>query len=69
MTDVTVGLWQNLYNGDIGRFTAGLQWEMIGRKLFPGLSAPPLGSPLVAPSTTNNIVMTSVRWYPKYPNF
>jgi hypothetical protein len=69
VTDVTVGLWQNLYNGDVGRFTAGLQWEMIGRKLFPGLSAPPLGSPLISPSTTNNIIMTSIRWYPKYPTY
>jgi hypothetical protein len=24
VTDITVGLWQNLYSGDIGRFTAGL---------------------------------------------
>jgi outer membrane murein-binding lipoprotein Lpp len=69
LTDVTVGAWQNLYNGDVGRFAVGVQWEMIGRKLFPGLSAPPLGSPLISPSTTNNIFMTSIRWYPKYPTF
>jgi hypothetical protein len=69
VTDVTVGLWQNLYNGDVGRFTVGLQWEMIGRKLFPGLSATPVTSPLIAPSATNNIFMTSFRWYPKYPTF
>jgi hypothetical protein len=46
-----------------------LQWEFITRKLFAGLSAPPLTSPLIAPSTTNNIVMTSFRYYPKYPTF
>jgi hypothetical protein len=34
VSDITVGLWQNLYNGDIGRFTAGLQYEYISRKLF-----------------------------------
>jgi hypothetical protein len=69
VTDITVGLWQNLYSGDIGRFTAGLQYEFIGRKLFAGLSAPPLGSPLVAPSTNDNIFFTSLRWYPKYPTY
>jgi outer membrane murein-binding lipoprotein Lpp len=69
LTDVTVGFWQNLYNGDIGRFTFGFQWQMIDRKLFDGLSTPKLTSPLIAPSTTNNIVMTSIRWYPKYPTY
>jgi hypothetical protein len=69
VTDITVGLWQNLYNGDIGRFAWGVQYEYLNRKLFPGLSAPPLGSPLVAPSTNDNIVFTSLRWYPKYPTY
>jgi hypothetical protein len=69
VTDITVGLWQNLYNGDIGRFAAGLQYEFIGRKLFAGLSTPALTSPLVAPSTNDNVVFTSVRWYPKYPTY
>jgi hypothetical protein len=64
LTDVTVGIWHNLYNGDIGRFAVGVQWELIGRKLFDGLSATPPAT--VAPSTTDNIVMTSIRWYPKY---
>ena len=69
VTDITVGLWQNLYSGDIGRFTAGLQYELISRKLFPGLSTPVLGSPLIAPSTNDNTVYTSLRWYPKYSTF
>jgi hypothetical protein len=69
VADIAVGLWQNLYNGDIGRFTAGLQYELISRKLFPGLSTPVLGSPLIAPSTNDNIVYTSLRWYPKYSTF
>jgi hypothetical protein len=68
VTDITVGLWQNLYNGDIGRFTAGLQYEYISRKLFAGLSGP-AGSPLISPSTNNNVFFTSLRWYPKYPTF
>jgi hypothetical protein len=69
VTDITVGLWQNLYNGDIGRFTAGLQYEYINRKLFAGLNATPTPSALIAPSTSNNIFFTSLRWYPKYPTF
>jgi hypothetical protein len=69
VTDITVGLWQNLYNGDIGRFTVGLEWELLSRKLFPGLSTHVLGSPTVAPSTNDNAVFTSIRWYPKYPTF
>jgi hypothetical protein len=69
VADIAVGLWTNLYNGDIGRFAAGLQYELISRKLFPGLSTPVLGSPLIAPSTNDNIVYTSLRWYPKYSTF
>jgi hypothetical protein len=66
LTDVTVGAWQNLYNGDMGRFATGIQWQMIDRKLFNGAA---LGGGLTAPHTTDNIIMTSIRWYPKYPTF
>jgi hypothetical protein len=69
VTDVAVGIWQNLYNGAVGRGALGLQWELINRKLFAGLSAPPLGSPLVAPSANNNMFLTSIRYYPNYPAF
>jgi hypothetical protein len=66
LADVTVGAWQNLYNGDVGRFATGIQWQMIDRKLFNGAA---LGGGLTAPHTTDNIIMTSIRWYPKYPTF
>jgi hypothetical protein len=68
ITDVTVGFWQNMYSGDVGRFALGVQWEMISRKLFDGLNAATLATATgtVAPSTSDNIVMTSIRWYPKY---
>jgi hypothetical protein len=39
---------------------------MIDRKLFNGAA---LGGGLTAPHTTDNIIMTSIRWYPKYPTF
>jgi hypothetical protein len=72
LTDVTVGFWQNMYNGDVGRFTFGLQWQMLGRKLFDGNALVPAANgpgPTVSPSSTDNIIMTSVRWYPKYPTY
>jgi hypothetical protein len=72
LTDITVGFWQNMYNGDVGRFTFGLQWERLGRKLFDGNAIfPPVTGPgpAIAPSTSDNIIMTSIRWYPKYPTY
>jgi type II secretory pathway pseudopilin PulG len=72
LTDITVGFWQNLYNGDVGRFTFGLQWERIGRKLFDGnaIFPPVVGpGPTTAPSSSDNIIMTSIRWFPKYPTY
>lgn len=56
LEDVTVGFWQNLYKGDYGRVAAGAQYEYIRRQAFAGLGG--------APSTDDNIVMTSLRWYP-----
>ncbi len=56
LEDVTVGFWQNLYKGDFGRVAAGAQYEYIRRQAFAGLGG--------APSTDDNIVMTSLRWYP-----
>jgi type II secretory pathway pseudopilin PulG len=72
LTDITAGFWQNLYSGDVGRFTFGLQWQRIGRKLFDGnaIFPPVIGpGPTTAPSTSDNIIMTSIRWYPKYPAY
>jgi hypothetical protein len=72
LTDITVGFWQNLYNGDVGRFTFGAEWQMIGRKLFNGNALLPVVNgpgPTTAPSSSDNIIMTSIRWYPKYPTY
>jgi hypothetical protein len=66
VTDFTVGIWQNLYNGDVGRVATGLQYEYIRRKsfdFFDGLAN--IGSL----STSDNVFYTSLRWYPKYPTF
>jgi len=56
LEEITVGFWQNLYKGDYGRVAAGAEYEYIRRQAFAGLGG--------APSTDDNIVMTSLRWYP-----
>ncbi len=53
LEEVTVGFWQNLYKGDYGRVAAGAQYEYIRREAFAGVGG--------APSTDDNIVMTSLR--------
>jgi hypothetical protein len=56
VAELTVGFWQNLYKGDYGRVAAGLQYEYIKRDVFAGIGG--------APSTADNIVMSSLRYYP-----
>ncbi|WP_454616649.1 FlxA-like family protein [Bradyrhizobium cenepequi] len=56
LSEVTVGFWQNLYKGDYGRIAVGGQYEYLRRQAFEGLGG--------APSTDDNIVMTSLRYYP-----
>jgi hypothetical protein len=56
LQEITAGFWQNVYKGDYGRVTFGAQYEYIKRKSFVGIGGDV--------STDNNIVMTSVRYYP-----
>jgi hypothetical protein len=56
VVDLTGGFWQNVYKGDYGRVTFGAQYAYIKKKSFAGIGG--------APSTDNNVVMTSVRYYP-----
>jgi hypothetical protein len=56
LSDVTVGFWQDAYKGAYGRVAFGAQYEYIKRKAFVGIGGDP--------STDNNVVMTSVRYYP-----
>jgi hypothetical protein len=55
----TVGFWQNIYKGNYGRVAAGLQYEYIVRKSFD--TNPGLGGSV---STNDNVVLTSLRYYP-----
>jgi hypothetical protein len=56
VVDLTGGFWQNVYKGDYGRVTFGAQYAYIKKKSFAGIGG--------SPSTDNNVVMTSVRYYP-----
>lgn len=56
LSEITVGFWQNMYKGDFGRVAIGGQYEYLKREAFQGLGG--------APSTDDNIVMTSLRYYP-----
>jgi hypothetical protein len=51
-----VGTWQDVYKGDYGRFTVGLQGEELWRAAFAGVGG--------KPSTNIGIFMTSLRYYP-----
>ena len=54
--EVTVGFWQNLYKGDYGRVATGFQYQYLRRKSFDGVPGPV--------STSDNVVMSSLRYYP-----
>jgi hypothetical protein len=54
--EATIGFWQNLYKGDYGRVTTGLQYQYLRRKSFDGVPGPV--------STSDNVFMSSLRYYP-----
>jgi outer membrane murein-binding lipoprotein Lpp len=56
LAEVTVGFWQDLYKGHLGRFAFGAQYEYIRREAFEGVGG--------APATDNNVFYTSFRYYP-----
>jgi hypothetical protein len=59
LAEITAGLWYNLYKGEYGRLTSGLQYEYIHRDTFQGTT--PFG--FVSPATNESIFMTSLRYY------
>jgi hypothetical protein len=56
LTEFTVGFWQDLYKGHLGRVTLGAQYEYLKREAFEGIGG--------APSTDDNVFYTSIRYYP-----
>jgi hypothetical protein len=61
--EITVGFWQNVYKGDLGRVTFGVQYEYVKLDAFPGLPTG-IGTPNQGLSPNNQIVFTSLRYYP-----
>ena len=53
---ITVGLWDKIYNGDYGSFRFGLQYSYTHLKAFTGVGG--------APHTDDNMIFTSFRYYP-----
>jgi hypothetical protein len=68
LEEITVGFWQNLYKGDLGRIAAGGQLEYIHRSTFPGLefvgtATVKTVAPSVAPAVDQVTVLASLRYY------
>jgi hypothetical protein len=53
---ITGGIWHTLYNGPFGKLKAGAQYSHTQRDGFVGIGGAPKG--------TENIVLTSFRYYP-----
>ena len=73
--EFTIGFWQDIYKGDLGRARVGLQYEYVMLDLFSGATVvPAFGTSLTAAQATaaantglhpnNNIVFFSLRYYP-----
>jgi hypothetical protein len=54
--EITAGFWQNIFKGEYGRVAVGAQYAYIKKEAFDGIGG--------APKTDNNMVFTSIRYYP-----
>jgi hypothetical protein len=61
--EFTIGFWQDLYQGPIGRVRAGAQYEYVRLTAFPGLPTG-TGTPNQGLTVDNNIAFLSLRYYP-----
>ncbi len=52
----TAGFWWKIYQGTFGRFQVGMQYSYTHLDAFPGLGG--------KPQTDDNMVFTSIRYYP-----
>lgn len=56
IAEITTGFWQNIFKGDYGRVAVGAQYAYVKKEAFGGVGG--------TPKTDDNIVMTSIRYYP-----
>jgi hypothetical protein len=61
--EFTIGFWQDLYKGNMGRVRAGLQYEFVKLTAFPGLPTG-AGTPNQGLAPNNNIAFFALRYYP-----
>jgi hypothetical protein len=61
--EFTIGFWQDIYKGDIGRVRAGAQYEYVKLTAFPGVPTG-AGTPNQGLTVDNNIGFVSLRYYP-----
>ena len=59
IAEITTGFWQNIFKGDYGRVAVGAQYAYVKKEAFGGVGG--------TPKTDDNIVMTSIRYYPWGP--
>jgi len=62
--EITVGFWQDIYKGNMGRFVVGMQYEYLRLEAFPGLYTGAAGTPNQGLNPNNSVFMTSLRYYP-----
>jgi hypothetical protein len=63
--EITVGFWQNVYKGNLGRIAAGLQYEYLRLTAFPGTATVAGGpTPNQGLNPNENVVFVSLRYYP-----
>jgi hypothetical protein len=64
--ELTAGFWQNIYKGNLGRLTAGVQYEYLRLQAFAGATGPQTATstPNQGLNPTEQAVMVSLRYYP-----
>jgi len=56
LEQLAFGFWDKVYNGPFGQFRVGVEYSYTERKAFLGIGG--------APSTNDNMIFTSIRYYP-----
>ena len=64
--ELTVGFWNNLYKGSLGRVTYGAQYAFLRLQAFPGAAGPitATSTPNQGLNPNNQVIMASLRYYP-----